>query len=416
MSRKPIRITWSPRDALGVGLRGFAMGAADIIPGVSGGTIALITGIYERFIAALHSISLSFVSPLVKGDLRESLRRLLAIDFSTLLPLMIGVVSAVAVMSRVIPHLMEDHPGQTYAFFFGLILASAWIPFAEMRARRGAHFGLAAAAAIGAFLFVGQQPPQPDLEITRTTESPVALFYPAKLRSLPELQALRDLRRTTDPNLAIAIFDPNGVSLNTSLQNAIRFEDKRDLEAYLADDPPLDIVEEKRVPLALIFLAGAVAISAMLLPGVSGAFLLLFMGQYYAVLHALKGTIDLVLNALGRRPDPLEIISGRTPMSDVVFIGVFNLGVLVGVVLFSRVIHWLLQHRHDATMAVLTGLMVGALHAPAKEVFQAARLASDSTSYWLVAGLVALGGAALVLLLTWLDARFRTRDPAESTS
>ncbi len=393
------------------------MGAADIVPGVSGGTIALITGIYERFIGALHSINLSFLPPTLRGDFREGLRRFLTIDWSTLLPIVIGVVTAVGVMSRIIPHLMEEYPGPTYAFFFGLILASAWIPFSEMRQPRRMHLVLALAAAAAAFFFVGLQPPHPDLEITRSVEAPEAMFYPAKLRSETELEGLRALRRATDPNLPLVLFDPQGVAASNGIQHVRVFDSEEELHAYLVQSPALLVVEEERASLPLIFLVGAIAISAMLLPGVSGAFLLLFMGQYHAVLHALKGAINLGLNVLGRQPDPLELISGRSSGSDVVFIGVFNLGVLIGIVLFSRVIHWLLAHRHDVTMAALTGLMVGALRAPAREVFLATRRAEDNlTIYWLVAALVALVGAAIVLVLTWLDARFRARDDSDDAN
>ena len=107
------------------------MGAADVVPGVSGGTIAFITGIYTRFINALTSLSPAFLGHLLRGRIGTSIEQLKRIHWSVLIPVGAGVAVAVVSLSKVITGLMVDRPGPTYAFFFGLILASAWLPLAK---------------------------------------------------------------------------------------------------------------------------------------------------------------------------------------------------------------------------------------------------------------------------------------------
>ena len=113
------------KQALFIFLRGLFMGMADIIPGVSGGTIALITGIYERLIFAIRGINPGFLLLLAKGDARGAKKSFLEMDWAFLVPLVIGIGTSFIIMSRVITFFMETYPSNTYAFFFGLILASA---------------------------------------------------------------------------------------------------------------------------------------------------------------------------------------------------------------------------------------------------------------------------------------------------
>lgn len=214
------------------------MGAADIVPGVSGGTIALILGIYERVVDSIRALA--------KGKVRE-------VEWRLVVPLGVGVLLALAVGSAVIPDILERFPAAARALFFGFIVGSLAVPWRQIRQRTGAQWALAALGAVAAFLLVG----------------------------LPS-------RDVVDPALL------------------------------------------------RVLLSAMVAICAMILPGVSGAFLLLVLGLYETTLRALS-TLDLP------------------------YIGTFALGAVVGLALFSRVLGYLLDYRHDPTMAVLVGLMAGSL-------------------------------------------------------
>lgn len=250
------------------GLQGLLMGSADIIPGVSGGTVALILGIYERLIDTIHAVASGIVS-FVRGDrggAREHWRRS---DFGLVVPLGFGILVALAVGSVVLPAVIDDHPVATAAIFFGLISGALPIPWRRIGEHGRRHRLLALGGGVAAFVLAGLAP--------ASIENP----------SLP-----------------------------------------------------------------MVFAAAAIAICAMILPGVSGAYLLLIMGMYDVTLEAVSGL-------------------------DAAYVGVFAAGAAIGLGVFSKLLSWLLDKRHDATMAVLVGLMagslrrlwpwqdeVGALHAP----------------------------------------------------
>ena len=160
---------------------------------------------------------------------------------------------------------------------------------------------------------------------------------------------------------------------------------------------------ERRAPLWWIFICGVIAISAMILPGLSGSFLLLFLGQYHAVFTALHQCIGHVLSALGRPMNPVAALTAHAWIDDFVFFGVFALGLLVGLTAFSRVVGWLFLRAHDLTMVALTGLMVGALRLPGEKVLAA----TDSGAGWTAPIIAAVIGAALVLALEAVDVRRR---------
>jgi putative membrane protein len=240
-----------PDNALTLMGKGFAMGSADIIPGVSGGTMALILGIYERLLQAIRSFDAAWVRDLLSGRLAQALARN---DLGFLIPLGLGIVGALLFFTRVVPlpRLIETHPELVYGLFFGLILASVWALL-----REAPSFGWREAAwvllgAIAGFAVVNLVP----------VETPTALWF--------------------------------------------------------------------------IFFCGFVAISAMLLPGISGSFILLILGKYAYIVDAL-GRFDLVI------------------------IGVFVAGMACGVLAFSRAITWLLARFHDNTMMTIIGILLGSL-------------------------------------------------------
>ena len=231
--------------------KGFAMGSADIIPGVSGGTMALILGIYERLLRAIRSFDAAWMRDLLSGRVRAALGRN---DLGFLIPLGLGIVGALLFFTRVVPlpQLIETHPELIYGLFFGLILASVWVLLRDAPAFGWREAGWVLLGAITGFAVVNLVP----------LETPTALWF--------------------------------------------------------------------------IFFCGFVAISAMLLPGISGSFILLILGKY-----------AYIIDALGR--------------FDVVIIGVFMAGMGCGLLAFSRVITWLLGRFHEATMMTIIGILLGSL-------------------------------------------------------
>ncbi len=245
--------TDSPADRLhhpvGVFLRGMAMGAADIVPGVSGGTIAFITGIYFRLLEAISAAPLAFWRQFIRGDLAGFWR---SIDGTFLVTLLAGIVTSIASLASVITWLLEEHPILIWSFFFGLIVASVW--------------------------HVGQQ---------------VRRYAPVLLV----------------PLLTGVVF------------------------AWWVTTLPASEVE----PSGIAFLgAGALAICAMILPGISGSFLLLIIGMYTPVLAAIKG-------------------------GELAHLGLFMMGCLIGLLSVARLITLAFRHFHDTVLALLTGFMIGAL-------------------------------------------------------
>ena len=231
--------------------KGFAMGSADIIPGVSGGTMALILGIYERLLQAIRSFDAAWVRDLLAGRPAAAMGRN---DLGFLIPLGLGILGALLFFTRVVPlpQLIETHPELIYGLFFGLILASVWVLLRDAPAFGWGEAGWVLLGALAGFAVVNLVP----------LETPTALWF--------------------------------------------------------------------------IFFCGFVAISAMLLPGISGSFILLILGKY-----------AYIVDALGR--------------FDVAIIGVFMAGMLCGVLAFSRVITWLLKRYHDRTMFTIIGILLGSL-------------------------------------------------------
>lgn len=250
------------------------MGTADVVPGVSGGTIALIVGIYERLIASVRALA--------RGRVRD-------VEWGLVGPLALGIVVALAVGSVVIPELLDAYPVQMRALFFGFIAGSIAVPWRRISAPGRSQWLLAAAGAAAAFVLVGLPP-----------------------------------RELAEPSLMY------------------------------------------------VFAAAMVAICAMILPGVSGAFLLLVFGIYEATLHALRAL-------------------------EVPYVLTFIAGAALGLGLFSGLLGHLLDRRHDATMAVLVGLMAGSLRA-LWPWLDDDRLMLAPPSVWALAGAAALMMAGFVLV------------------
>jgi putative membrane protein len=239
--------------ALLIFVRGFCMGAADIVPGVSGGTIALVFGIYERLLDNVR-LGARAVGSLARLDPSGVSRNLRAIEWEFLLPLLAGIGVALAALASLIEGLLETRPEEMAGLFFGLVAGSVVVAWLLLRDRTPSD--LAVMAAVGAVTFV----------LLGFQSGPVS-----------------------DPSLL----------------------------AY--------------------FGAGAIAICAMILPGISGSFLLLMMGMYATVLGA---------------------VHDRTA-SDLVSLAVFAIGAVLGLALFSTALGWMLDRHHNRVLAVLIGLMIG---------------------------------------------------------
>jgi putative membrane protein len=247
-----------PKTPLTV-LRGFLMGAADVVPGVSGGTIALVLGIYERLVESIRSGS-SALGNFVRGNWSEARRWLGVVEWGFLIPLLIGILLAVASLASVIENLLHDQPEEMAGLFTGLIAGSVVI-------------------------------------------------------------AWRLVRTWSPTNLAIVV----GVSVAIFVVLGLR-EGTSDETVGQLTDPAL----------WAFFGAGAIAVCAMILPGVSGSFLLVVMGMYGPVLEAVNDR-------------------------DITTLLVMIVGMTLGLALFSQALSWALHHHHDAVMAALIGLMAGSV-------------------------------------------------------
>lgn len=356
-------------------LKGICMGIADVIPGVSGGTVALILGIYSRLVRAIRLVDLTLVGLLLSpsfykrcwahltGGTKDAMSKeddhAEAVLF--LLFLVSGIAVAVLTGAQVIPGLMARYPEPMRGLFFGLILASVAVPYQMMKSRTLIHGLVFVAVAILTFFLVGLRVDQ-----SRFSHGTVLVQRPSAetAQTLPA----QDLRfSATDPaglhkhdlsfGASADIQMPAGVAQIEVPVVANRSGDDGNVAAgsigyFLPsklDSTGWTVTQPKPLsggadpPLWYIFVCGAIAICAMILPGISGAFLLLVLGQYDYILFNLN-----------------QLVSTRSSGAAAI-VGIFILGILVGILSFSRVLNWMLYRLPDATMAALVGLMVGSL-------------------------------------------------------
>ncbi|OHX67763.1 DUF368 domain-containing protein [Flammeovirga pacifica] len=238
------------KEKLFIFLKGLAMGAADVVPGVSGGTVAFITGIYERLLNAINAIDLEALKLLSKFKIKELWEKL---DLNFLLPLFVGIGTAVFSLAKLMKYLLVNEPIGLWSFFFGLIIAS--------------------------ILLVGKQ-----------------------------------------------VKNWNWLTIIAIILGTI-------LSYWITIATPSQAPEG----LQYVFLAGMIAICAMILPGISGSFMLLLMGQYDQVISAIT---DINIKV----------------------IAVFGAGAAIGITSFSRILSFLLKKYHDFTIALLSGVMIGSLN------------------------------------------------------
>lgn len=269
------------------------MGSADIVPGVSGGTIALITGIYGHLIESISKINFGFLKPLFKADLRGFWDKLLEeIDFKFFIPLVLGIGIAFLTLAKVVTYCMDVHTALTYSFFLGLIIASAVILFKKIEKIGFKHIVFAIIGLILTYIFVSLNP----------------------------------------------------IAANHSLP--------------------------------VIFVSGMIAICAMILPGISGSFLLLLLGQYQHMLNAIH----------------------QLNITEIV---VFVIGALIGILGFSKILNFLLKNHEEVTMAFLIGVMLGSLKVPAVEIVNSVSLNFSGLIPCIVVAVI--GFAIIIVLETRFD-------------
>ncbi len=244
-------------DYIMVAVKGACMGAADVIPGVSGGTIAFITGIYDQLIESINSINGTALKLFFSGKFKEFWKH---INGSFLVSLFCGILVSVLSLAGLMQYLLEHHPIQTWAFFFGLIVASS--------------------------IFI--------------------------------------LRGIQGWNMKSTMFPVLGVVLGIVV-------------CTLSPTQAPDV-------LWFIFLSGAIAICAMILPGISGSFILLILGKYKYIMGAITG-----------------LTTGTAVGESLVILCVFAVGAVCGILAFSRLLHWLLARFNKETLMVLAGFIIGSL-------------------------------------------------------
>jgi putative membrane protein len=236
------------KDYLHLVLSGVFIGSADVVPGVSGGTMAFILGIYDELIDSIRA-AVPFLKNIVTLRWREAFE---VFPWRFLLAVATGIGIAILSLAHFIDWALEEHPVYVFSLFFGLILASLYVVRKRVKNWSIANIVATVIAALGAYLLIGLTP----------ANTPEALWF--------------------------------------------------------------------------IFLSGAIAICAMILPGISGAFILVLLGKYQFILGSLLAL-------------------------DIPVILTFMLGAAVGIIAFSNVLRWLLDHHHDLTVAILLGFMLGAL-------------------------------------------------------
>jgi putative membrane protein len=231
-------------------LKGMAMGAADVVPGVSGGTIAFISGIYEELLETINAINFGVFKTLKNNGIKAAWK---SINGNFIVTLFLGIGISIASLAKLISYVLEAHPILIWSFFFGLVLAS--------------------------ILYVGKQV------------------------------------KSWNAGSIVSLIIGTGLAF------------------WITILPPLSSSNE----LWFIFVSGMIAICAMILPGISGSFILLLMGSYQTVLVAVKD-------------------------KEFYTIVVFMLGAIMGLLSFSKVLKWMFAKYHDLTIAVLTGFLIGSLN------------------------------------------------------
>lgn len=326
----------SPKDWLWYLFCGGCMGAADVVPGVSGGTMAFILGYYEDLITNVKSINLSVIGLLCRFRFKELSEH---IAWQFLLVLVVGILGAIAALSQVITHLLNDEVYRVYLYsgFLGLILASVIFCARKVEVWSPQSFGALIVGGLVAY------------SLTNFTLSDTEGELTYQVAVSPEHAIGKEIENYHNGML----LGVEPAALPVMLAKGYVQKDSTIVNELTGETMVVgDVVSKPSYPVVLpwIIFCGAIGISAMLLPGISGSYLLTILGTYPLVISALA---DLVSGLKGLHLD----------WDAIILLSNLLLGILIGAALFSRVISWLFTHYHHATVALLVGFMVGALRA-----------------------------------------------------
>ena len=401
-------------------LKGICMGIADVIPGVSGGTLALILGIYKELVDSIKGLNLRFVPALLRwlksrddADRAELIKRLGELNLPFLVTLGAGIASAIAIGSVTVPFFIENYPVQTRAFFFGLIVASVWVPFRMIdfggaRAAATVVITVCVGIAAGWILtnpgttyestrewFEVQSQGQTLKEVSRLGPSAMAT---ADVFWAPQNEALRAAVAETDASKFAELEALHAAETNQTVDKAAMKARSAPYESIeVPEGTPVNV---PRPELWFVFVSGMIAICAMILPGISGSYILLILGNYFFVLNALKGMLTTAA-------------SGALPVNQTMFVFVFCAGCGIGLLGFARVLSYLLHARPVPTLGVLVGLMIGCLRGiwPFRSTVDGivTNVWPTATHSILSAAAMCVFGIAVVGLFTWLS-RDRTAE------
>ena len=416
------------RERILLFLKGMCMGIADVIPGVSGGTLALVLGVYKEFVDTLRGLHprvlLTGWRWLSGGrkpeDLAQLEQELHDLNLLFLITLVGGIFTAVLVGSTFIPYLIENHPTPTRAFFFGLILASVYVPakMIKIASKSSAMLGVAALLAVAGAAF-GFFITNPANGFSGAKDNVVIISKGETIKQIARrgptsatLEQIYWAENNAALRDAIAKQDPKVASDIAALREAAGKEqlDKKALKArsvpYEEIEVPAGVeVNLPRPALWFIGIAGAIAICAMILPGISGSYILLIFGVYFFILNALKGMLSL-------------LAAGTFPVNHILYLGVFGVAIVVGILSFARVLSFLLERYAAPTLGVLVGLMIGCLRGiwPFQQVVDGALTNVLPTGDMGVAGAAAAAivGFVLVVALSLVGSRFE--EPPETSA
>lgn len=316
---------------------GCCIGASDIIPGISGGTMAFILGIYEDLIASLNSLSLSPIKQMLKGEFRLAFKQ---VAWKFLLAVVAGIVLAIASLSQLLQIVLNDHVLRSYLYslFFGLIIASVYLLGKKVDLLKVKHLLGLILGAVAAFI----------LSFAPLFDAGNDTLFDIYL---PVNEISEDIPISNYNQEKQLLLDVPSESLSAMLARGIIGKDT--VITRKQDGKTASVKEfavEKSFPLISpwFLFCGMVAISAMLLPGISGSYLLVLLGAYATVIGAVA---DFVA----------ALKSGSFDQEAFFILFSLLIGIVIGAILFSRAVKWFLEHHHDTTLSTLMGFMLGAL-------------------------------------------------------
>ena len=342
-------------------LKGCCIGVANIIPGVSGGTMAVMLGIYERLVRALNHIGFSTVRKLLtiftlkKGIISEARAELHRIDFGFLIAIAFGALLAVVASARLIVYFLNEQHDPTYGFFWGLVLTSVIIPFKMLKrftVKECVSLLLAAGLTVG-------------LTLSMSGEK--------RLESERQKHELSDKSKPGKES-HLSGNTITGAEIPAVASQAVSKDANHAVEKLL-----------------YLCLCSAIAVSAMILPGISGSFIFLLLGVYFDVLAAVNNR-------------------------DWIVIGVVALGGIVGLLAFTRLLNYVLERHHDLTVSFLIGLMLASLYGlwpfrryamVGEERIDIAHILPQANMNLVITGLAFLVGCGVVLLFYRLESQRR---------